>query len=259
MLVRGASRPSTRSRPLARNAYLELLKRVLTNSIYLGTDSAVHDPRYYSDTQWHLPRACVPHSLCKGAQLDFLETLMSHLLDTGVRGDFLEAGVWRGGSAIFMAAFLRMNKSGRRVWAVDSFAGIPRYGGPRDRADPVDDWPDRWVAGIDEVREHFARYGLLDHRVRFVKGMLSNTLRRAPFQRLALARLDVDSYASYRDALQLLYPRMSKGGCIIFDDWHLESCRSAVADFRRHYRVRERVRCSFRGRRVDAHLFVHKD
>ena len=48
-------------------------------------------------------------------------------LDEDVPGDLLEAGVWRGGASIFMAAALRAyGDEERLVWAADSFQGLPQ-------------------------------------------------------------------------------------------------------------------------------------
>jgi hypothetical protein len=94
--------------------------------------------------------------------------------------------------------------------------------------------------------------------VKFLKGDISKTLKNPPVRKIALARIDLDSYQSYLDALALLYPLISDGGCIILDDWHLPSCRAAVETFRRNYGIHERVRRWFEGKKVDAHLFVKK-
>ena len=51
----------------------------------------------------------------------------------------------------------------------------------------------------EEVRECFARYGLLDDQVRFLRGWFRQTLPSAPIERLALLRLDADLYDSTYD------------------------------------------------------------
>ena len=60
-----------------------------------------------------------------------LEPLVSHLLQRHVPGDFLEAGVFRGGISIYMAALLAVDGAlgngahQRRMWLADSFSGMP--------------------------------------------------------------------------------------------------------------------------------------
>jgi O-methyltransferase len=65
--------------------------------------------------------------------------------------------------------------------------------------------------GLAAVRSHFARLGLLDEQVVFLKGFFDQTLPTAPVDRLALLRLDGDLYASTMDALTVLYPKLSPG------------------------------------------------
>ena len=50
-------------------------------------------------------------------------------------------------------------------------------------------------------------------------------------------RLDADSYDSTTDALTHLYPKLSQGGAIIIDDWHLPGCRLAVKEFREAQKI----------------------
>ena len=106
--------------------------------------------------------------------------LTQDILARGVPGDFLEAGVWQGGVIIFLAGMLRAHGvEGVRVWAVDSFAGIPREPHPDDVHDPVDAWTDRWAAGLDRVQDNIRRYGLLDERIQFVCGPFREAIPRS--------------------------------------------------------------------------------
>jgi O-methyltransferase len=153
-----------------------------------------------------------------------------------VPGDLIETGVWRGGTVILMRATLAAYQEHERiVWAADSFRG----------RDPADDGTDlhrypELAVGVDEVRNNFARYGLLDDQVRFLEGWFCDTLPAAPIERLALLRLDGDMYESTWDALTNLYPKLSPGGFVIVDDYQpIEACRRAVDDYRRHHDIRE--------------------
>ena len=49
---------------------------------------------------------------------------------------------------------------------------------------------------LAEVKSNFARLGLLDERVLFLKGFFSETLPAAPAEPFSLIRLDGDIYAS---------------------------------------------------------------
>ena len=89
------------------------------------------------------------------------------------------------------------------------------------------------AVSIDEVKANFAKYGLLDGQVRFLKGWFKDTLPAAPIEHLAILRLDGDMYQSTIEALAALYHKVSPGGVIIVDDYGaVPGCRQAVHDFR---------------------------
>lgn len=155
-------------------------------------------------------------------RLDNLHDCIRAVLADDVPGDLLEAGVWRGGATIFMrGALAAYGDQERSVWVADSFAGLPKGDGERFPADADDVfWRNAHLrVSIDQVKQNFRRYGLLDERVRFVKGWFRDTLRDSPVEQLAVLRLDADMYESTTLALEALYPRLSPGGYVIVDDY----------------------------------------
>jgi O-methyltransferase len=91
---------------------------------------------------------------------------------------------------------------------------------------------------LDQVRANFAKYGLLDDEVVFLKGWFKDTLPAAPIERLAVLRLDGDMYESTMDVLRHLYPKVSPGGYVIVDDYGcVPACRQAVEDYRRDHAI----------------------
>ena len=92
------------------------------------------------------------------------------------------------------------------------------------------------------MKANFAKYGLLDDRVRFLPGWFSDTLPGAPFERIAVLRLDGDMYSSTIQALDALYPKVSPGGFVIIDDYGaLEPCSRAVEDYREAHGISEPI------------------
>ena len=170
------------------------------------------------------------------ARLDNIEHCVTTVLRDGVPGDLIETGVWRGGATIFMRAILEAyGDATRKVWVADSFAGLPK---PDAESYPVDAGDTHWTKehlaiSVEQVRANFARYGLLDDRVRFLEGWFKDTLPTAPIEQLAVMRLDGDMYESTIQALDALYPKLSVGGFVIIDDYgDIVSARQATEDFR---------------------------
>jgi len=250
--------------------YLGLLKECLTNRIYgdvelLPVNSTsgwkrllvaaiesrghrvlrpvpVSDEARLEGREW-LPSA---HTMIGMRRLDNLQHCIDSVLQDKVPGDLIEAGVWRGGASIFMRAVLKARGSeDRDVWLADSFQGLPppnadRY--PADAGDLHHAVPELAVT-LEEVKANFARYDLLDERVRFLPGWFRDTLPQAQIERLALIRLDGDMYESTINALEALYPKLSPAGFLIVDDYGgVPGCRQAVDDFRSANGIVEELR-----------------
>jgi hypothetical protein len=179
-------------------------------------------------------------------RLNNVQALAIQVLKENIPGDFVEAGVWRGGVAIFMRAILEaFNDPDRMVWVADSFEGLPVADPANFPADAGDrHFTLKKYLGIpsDVVRANFRRYGLLDDRVRFLEGFFKNTLQASPIADIALLRADGDMYESTYQILESLYPRVSKGGFVIVDDFGaLASCKAAVLDYRDRARITEPI------------------
>jgi O-methyltransferase len=172
---------------------------------------------------------------CK--RLDNLRACVERVLADEVPGDFLEAGVWRGGASMYVRALLMVYQvTGLTIWLADSFEGMP-VPTQRDAAlDPDKDFSRQSFLRVseEEVRENFRRLDLFDEKqLRFIKGWFKDSLPRAPIERLAVLRLDGDHYSSTMDTLAALYDKVSPGGFVIVDDYHTwKGCREAVDEFR---------------------------
>jgi O-methyltransferase len=176
-------------------------------------------------------------------RLDHLQSCIEDVLRRNVAGDFIECGAWRGGATIFMRAMLEAyGDVQRRVWVADSFRGLP----PPDAAKyPVDKGDvhhrfEVFAVSLEEVKANFARYGLLDDRVRFLPGWFGDSLPTAPIDRLAVLRADGDMYESTMQILTYLYPKLSVGGYCIVDDYGaVRRCRQATDDYRGQHGISE--------------------
>lgn len=221
--------------------YLNLMELTLTGAIlddvgYLPGEHAHLSSRYDADKRligrdW--PQRA--HTMIGLTRLRHLRRCIDQILQDNIPGDFIETGVWRGGACIFMRAMLVAHGiQDRCVWVADSFEGLPP---PAPGQFPAD--TGSWLhnvallaVSLEEVRGNFAKYGLLDDQVAFLKGWFKDTLPRAPIERLALLRLDGDMYESTMDTLTALYDKVSPNGFVVVDDYNLPPCRQAIIDFR---------------------------
>ena len=258
--------------------YLGLLKRALVNLIYPEhelrmrflekPDAGMNDlerKRYLRDIRYREPdlyQATIDakfdigmssrapyrysHTMIGLPALDSLERCAEAVFSEDVPGDFMEAGVCQGGAAIFMRALqTAYGQEHRRLWAADSFEGLPPPESQPDIASGLDlsEGKAPFVAFcLEGVRDHFMRYGLLDGGVVFLPGWFTDTLPTAPIERLAILRLDADLYASTREALENLYPKVTPGGFVIVDDYGaFAACRQAVEEYRSAHGIDEPI------------------
>lgn len=168
-------------------------------------------------------------------RLDNLQFCIEVAIQEGIEGDLIETGVWKGGACILMRAVLAAHAiEDRKVYVADSFEGLPKPDAQKYPSDKGDmHYSLKFLAvSQEEVENNFRRYGLFDDQVVFLKGWFKDTLPTAPIEKLAVLRLDGDMYGSTMDSLRNLYPRLSKGGFCIVDDYALVGCKNAVDDFR---------------------------
>ncbi len=184
-------------------------------------------------------RAADAETMVGTRQLDNMQACVTTVIQDKIPGDLLEAGVWRGGMAVLMKAVVNAYGDSRTVWAVDSFEGLPD---PDQSQDSFGWQPGAMAVSLPEVRGNFARYGLLDDQVKFLKGFFKDTLPSAPIERLAVLRVDGDLHESTMDVLVNLYQKLSVGGFAIFDDYKvLKDCRRAIDEFRSQHQIRDAI------------------
>lgn len=185
-----------------------------------------------------------PFTMASAEQTLATVAATEYLHRSGIGGDFVECGVWRGGQV--MAAMLALQHLGaRRVFHLfDTFAGMTAPGaGDVDltgaaastihgklAARPVGE---RWCeAGEEEVRANIASTGYPLDQVRFAKGDVLQTVPVAAPASIAFLRLDTDWYESTLHELEHLFPRVSRGGVITIDDYgHWRGARQATDEY----------------------------
>jgi hypothetical protein len=237
-----ALRPNTAGSDTSTRLYLDLLEDALTG-ILCKDESIAPWAKGYDASVRALGRDWPgrAHTMIGSARLRNLRVLSEQVLSERVPGDLIEAGVWRGGACILMRGVLAAyGVKDRKIWVADSFAGLP----PPDESCPADAGDlhstyDQLRVSLENVKENFAHYRLLDEQVQFLKGWFKDTLPVAPIERLAILRLDGDMYSSTIQTLDALYRKVSPGGFVIVDDYILTGCRQAVDDYRLQHDIRE--------------------
>jgi O-methyltransferase len=170
-----------------------------------------------------------------------LRSAVLYLNRSGVIGEIVECGVWRGGSmALAATTLLHGGDDERQLWLYDTFdwewepeghhdgfvaAGVPAEGPPPASA---------LASGTSkaDVLELLTRTGYPEERLHLVQGLVQDTIPAQAPDRIALLRLDTDYYDSTRHELEHLYPRLTPGGVLIVDDYgKLSGATKAVDEY----------------------------
>ena len=192
------------------------------------------------------------HELCRGETMTSLERMYAlwsatrYIVDNQLPGDFVECGVWRGGSVMLMAAtLLRLGDTSRDLWLYDTFGGMTAptvddvqamSGRPAaeilNEHERTPDDPFWGIADRDTAERNLRRTGYPFQRFRIVEGDVMATLPATAPAAIALLRLDTDWYTSTRHELEQLYPRLTPGGVLIVDDYgYWRGARKATDEF----------------------------
>lgn len=166
-----------------------------------------------------------------------LYTALNFITKNNVPGDLVECGVWKGGSAMFMANYLvTKNSLHRKIYLYDTFSGMTAPGpydfdlnGNSAKSKNVIKWE---PSSIAEVRSNMGSTGYPMKNVILVEGDVHNTLRENLPEEISVLRLDTDWYESTKAELEKLYPKLSINGIIILDDHgHWLGARKAAEEY----------------------------
>ena len=172
-----------------------------------------------------------------------IEECLKDCIANGVEGDYVETGVWKGGSCILAHSVTENLDRNRSIWAFDSFEGLP----PPDPASyPVDQGDTHHLLkelsiSLEDVKHNFSLFEGKDTRVNYVKGWFRDTLPNNKVDKIAVLRLDGDMYESTILALDNLYPKLSMGGYCIIDDYIHKGARAAVDFFRSKHGIEDEI------------------
>ena len=146
-----------------------------------------------------------------------LWSLIGELRD--VPGAVLEVGVWRGGTGALMAASERVSGMHDRVYLCDTWQGVVKTSAVDTyyRDGKHDD------ASIEGVRQLIESLGL--DNVTCLQGVFPDeTGDRVVEDAFRLCHIDVDVYRSAKDVLEWVWPKLSRSGVVVFDDYGFPAC-----------------------------------
>jgi O-methyltransferase len=166
-----------------------------------------------------------------------------YVIDHNLPGDFVECGVWKGGSSMIIALTLKkLGINNRTIYMYDTYEGMSEptdndkdiHGGSAEQQlNSAQKTEDIWCySTLDEVKGNMQRTGYPADKIVYSKGKVEDTIPHTIPGKIALLRLDTDWYESTLHELKYLYPLLSRQGVLILDDYgHWQGARKAVDEY----------------------------
>jgi hypothetical protein len=194
-------------------------------------------PAEYPDIRerffWDVYQRSKAYSLLSIEAFYSLYTAMAHVARARVPGDFVECGVFLGGSVLAAAEFAAHHGvRDRRFFLYDTFTGFPQ--------DVPPETDHKGASAPLPLLENFlgvtqsvvAQSAYPQELFTWVQGDVRESLAGEAPSEIAFLRLDTDDYASTRAELEQLYPRLAPQGVLIIDDYgYFEGARRATDEF----------------------------
>ena len=140
-------------------------------------------------------------------------------------GDFVELGVYRGHTTMFLAEYLDFKSWKKRWWLFDTFDGIPD-----DQVDPgweqVNKGAYHNTFTFEEVRDRFAPFG----NIEVTKGRVPEVFDTVCPEAISFMHIDLNNSTAEIGALDALYARLSPG--LLNSPAEVETVLAAVRELR---------------------------
>jgi O-methyltransferase len=165
--------------------------------------------------------------------LDFYHQISTHSLVSPIRcwilyslikqsksldGEFWECGVYKGGTALLIRMMRDAITAKKKLRLFDSFEGMPETNSKLD-VHKIGDFSD---TSLDSVR------GIVgENEVYYHAGFIPKTYEDLDVKSIAFAHIDLDLHDAILESCRYIYPRLVKGGMMIFDDYGFPSCPGA--------------------------------
>lgn len=198
-------------------------------------------PPDFKDEETAIIRAVRPFTMTSVERIYTLIQAVRYLSANALVGAIVECGVWKGGSMAAIArTLIQMQDARRDLYLFDTFEGMSpptsqdadylgKHASEVLRESPGTACAD---APLESVQSVLHTTGYPKNKIHFVQGKVEETIPNSAPESISLLRLDTDWYESTKHELFHLFPRLSRGGVLIIDDYgHWKGCRQACDEY----------------------------
>jgi hypothetical protein len=202
-------------------------------------------PSDFNPEEINIIRDACRYTMTSTERLYTLIQAVKYISTNNIDGDIVECGVWKGGSMMAIAkTFIDLGDESRNLYLFDTFSGMTE---PSDKdidfrginastllqESEKEDEKSVWCyASLELVKEVMSKTGYDNRKIHFIKGKVEETIPSHAPDCISLLRLDTDWYESTRHELIHLFPRLSKNGVLIIDDYgHWKGSKLATDEY----------------------------
>lgn len=133
-------------------------------------------------------------------------------------GDVCEAGCWKGLSAYQIASYLRSKEENVIFHIFDSFEGLSKIEAEdkyENEKRNEEDMRKQFACSLENVQDNLKEFNF----IKYYKGWIPQRFKEVEEKNFSFVHIDVDLYQPICDSIEFFYPRLSKGGIMVFDDY----------------------------------------
>ncbi|WP_025763230.1 TylF/MycF/NovP-related O-methyltransferase [Dyadobacter tibetensis] len=190
-------------------------------------------------------KRCQPYTMTSIERMHTVYTSANYVSKNKIAGDYVECGVWRGGSSMMaILTFLHNKDTSREIYLYDTYEGMSE-----PSKDDVDvngktakvllETEDKFAgnnnwcfATLEDVKNNILKLGYPADKIHFVQGKVEESIPATIPTEISLLRLDTDWYESTKHEMEYLYPLLKEKGVLILDDYgHWQGAKKAVDEY----------------------------
>jgi O-methyltransferase len=146
-----------------------------------------------------------------------------------LKGDIAEIGVYKGGTARLISTVTAGTE--KHIHLFDTFSGMPPTNAAKDNFYEQGSFKDTSLQRVKSFLKDCTN-------ITIYPGIFPGTAEPILNKQFSFVHVDVDIYQSTLDACSFFYPRLAKGGILLFDDYGFLDCageKLAVDEFFRNH------------------------
>ncbi len=129
-------------------------------------------------------------------------------------GDFIEVGVWRGGTSCILGRAIKRAQTSAHLYCCDTFEGVVKA----SDQDNFYEGGEHADATLEETEARMRSLGVENFTT--LQGIFpEDTGDQVADKQFALCHVDVDTYRSAEDIFEFIWPRLMVGGAVVFQDY----------------------------------------